>query len=62
MPTGPKTRWSSAATLTAEEALEQNVIEFIATDLDDLLQQVNGYEVTMKSGEQELATRKCRCR
>lgn len=46
----------SAATLTAEEALEQNVIEFIATDLDDLLQQVNGYKVKMKSGEQELAT------
>jgi membrane-bound serine protease (ClpP class) len=46
----------SAATLTAEEALEQNVIEFVAADLDDLLQQVNGYPVTMKSGAQELAT------
>jgi membrane-bound serine protease (ClpP class) len=46
----------SAATLSAEEALEQNVIEFIAKDLDDLLRQLNGYEVAMKSGDQAIAT------
>jgi len=34
-----------AATLTAREALEQNVIDLIADDLDDLLQSVNGREV-----------------
>ena len=34
-----------AATLTAEEALEMNVIEFIADDHADLLEQVNGHEI-----------------
>ena len=37
----------NAATLTATEALEKNVIEFIAIDRGDLLKQVHGYEVTM---------------
>jgi membrane-bound serine protease (ClpP class) len=35
--------------LTAEEALEENVIEFVAEDLDDLLQQMDGY-VTVPKG------------
>jgi membrane-bound serine protease (ClpP class) len=39
----------NAATLTATEALEMNVIEFIATDRGDLLRQVNGYEVEVDS-------------
>jgi membrane-bound serine protease (ClpP class) len=39
----------NAATLTATDALEMNVIEFIATDRGDLLGQVNGYEVEVNS-------------
>ena len=38
-----------AATLTAEEALEMNVIEFIAEDHADLLEQVNDHEVKLNS-------------
>ncbi len=34
-----------AETLTAREALEQNVVDFIADDRADLLRQVDGYEV-----------------
>jgi len=34
-----------AATLTAREALEQNVIEFIAEDHAELLEMVNGHEI-----------------
>jgi len=40
---------TEAATLTAKEALEQNVIEFIAENHADLLQQLDGYEVKMDS-------------
>ncbi len=39
----------NAATLTATDALEQNVIEFIADNRSDLLKQVNGYEVEIDS-------------
>lgn len=39
----------NAATLTATDALEQNVIEFIAVNRSDLLKQVNGYEVEIDS-------------
>jgi membrane-bound serine protease (ClpP class) len=45
-----------AATLTATEALEQNVIEFIADDQADLLQQLNGYEVEVQSETMALNT------
>ena len=45
-----------AATLTAREALEQNVVDFIAKDRADLLQQVNGYEVEVDSEPRTLAT------
>ena len=37
MPTGAEDAVIDAATLTAEEALEMNVIEFIAEDHADLL-------------------------
>jgi membrane-bound serine protease (ClpP class) len=47
---------TEAATLTAEEALEQNVIEFIASDHADLLQQLDGYEVKMDSEQVALDT------
>ena len=47
---------TEAATLTAEEALEQNVIEFIATDHADLLEQLDGYEVKVDSEQVALET------
>jgi membrane-bound serine protease (ClpP class) len=46
----------NAATLTAREALEQNVIEFIAEDHADLLRQLDGYEVRVQSETLALAT------
>ena len=45
-----------AATLTAKEALELNVIEFIANDHSDLLAQVNGLELEVDSETVALAT------
>jgi membrane-bound serine protease (ClpP class) len=45
-----------AATATAEEALELNVIDFIAEDHADLLSQVNGHEVKVGSETVTLAT------
>jgi membrane-bound serine protease (ClpP class) len=47
---------TEAATLTAREALEQNVIEFIAEDHADLLEQLDGYEVRMDSQQVALTT------
>ena len=37
---------TEAANLTASEALEQNVVEFIASDLSDLLAQIDGMTLT----------------
>lgn len=45
-----------ASTLTANEALEQNVIEFVARDQAELLQLVNGFEVEIDSNVVTLAT------
>ncbi|MGM0534530.1 MAG: NfeD family protein [Pseudomonadota bacterium] len=45
-----------AVNLTAREALEQNVIDVVATDLEDLLTQVDGRTVVMEDGERTLAT------
>ncbi len=39
----------NAATLTATDALEQNVIEFVAENRTDLLKQINGYAVKIDS-------------
>ncbi len=39
--------------LTAEEALEEELIDFIATDVNDLLAKLNGFEVTRLEGEIE---------
>ena len=47
---------TEAATLTAEEALEMNVIDFIATDHADLLKQLDGHEVKMGSEQVALET------
>ena len=45
-----------AVNLGATDALEQNVIDVVATDLDDLLAQVDGRSVNMERGEATLAT------
>ena len=37
--------------LTAEEALEENLIDFMAADFTDLLEKLEGFEVTRFSGE-----------
>lgn len=42
--------------LTANQALEQNVINVVARNLDDLLSQIDGMRVVMESGEYTLAT------
>lgn len=40
---------TEAATLTAEEALDQNVIDFIAVDLSDLLAKADGFETEVNN-------------
>ena len=45
-----------AETLTAREALEQNVVDFIADDRADLLRQVDGYEVKVNTNLETLST------
>jgi membrane-bound serine protease (ClpP class) len=45
-----------AATLTAKEALEENVIEFIAADHAELLELVNGLELEVNNETVTLAT------
>jgi len=45
-----------AATLTANEALEENVIEFIAADHAELLQLVDGLEIELETRTVTLAT------
>jgi membrane-bound serine protease (ClpP class) len=45
-----------AATLTADAALDQNVVDIVAVDLADLLRQVNGLEVEIDSQAVTLAT------
>ncbi|WP_019589347.1 MULTISPECIES: nodulation protein NfeD [unclassified Thioalkalivibrio] len=42
--------------LTATDALEKNVIDFVADNLDDLLAQLDGHTVKLMSGERELVT------
>lgn len=45
-----------AASITANTALEINVIDLIADDIDDLLTQIDGRTVAVASGEKTLAT------
>ena len=40
--------------LTAEEALEEGLIDFIASDFDDLMEQLNGFEVKRFDGSTEI--------
>jgi membrane-bound serine protease (ClpP class) len=46
-----------AATLTADEALKEHVIEIVATDLRDLLAQADGRKVTVNGQERIIATK-----
>lgn len=45
-----------AATLTATQALEQNVVEILADDLESLLEQAHGREVRLRTGSVTLDT------
>ena len=45
-----------AIAVTADEALEVNLIDFIADDTEDLLQALNGFTVQMPTGERTLKT------
>lgn len=45
-----------AVNLTASEALEQNVIDVVARDLGDLLEQMDGMSVIMEGGDTTLET------
>jgi membrane-bound serine protease (ClpP class) len=45
-----------AKSATASEALELGVIDFVASDLDDLLAQMDGFEVTVGSDQVTLQT------
>ncbi|MCG7600186.1 nodulation protein NfeD [Halomonas sp. McH1-25] len=45
-----------AVNLTARQALEQNVTDVVATDIDDLLVQIDGREVVMHDGTHTLRT------
>jgi membrane-bound serine protease (ClpP class) len=47
---------TEAATLTANEALEKNVIDFVATDRDALLQMLDGHEVEVAGEKRTLST------
>ncbi|WP_043527562.1 NfeD family protein [Litchfieldella xinjiangensis] len=58
---GRNADWAEAAVreavnLTASEALERNVIDVVASDLDDLLAQLDGREVVMDDGTRILDT------
>ncbi|MCI0510249.1 nodulation efficiency protein NfeD [Chromohalobacter marismortui] len=58
---GRNARWAEravreAANLTANEALEANVIEIVANDLDALLTQLDGRRVVMDDGTRTLST------
>jgi membrane-bound serine protease (ClpP class) len=47
---------TEAATLTAAEALEQNVIDFVASDREELLALINGHEIEVAGKTHVLAT------
>lgn len=46
-----------AATLTADEALRQNVIEAVARDIPDLLMKIDGRKITINDVERTLSTK-----
>ena len=46
----------NAAAVSAKEAYDIGLIDFIATDVPDLLRQLDGYQISTNSGEQTLST------
>ena len=46
-----------AATLTADEARKEGVIDIVARDLDDLLAKIDGRKITINAAEHTIATR-----
>ncbi|RJR30045.1 MAG: nodulation protein NfeD [Desulfobacteraceae bacterium] len=46
-----------SVSITAEEALNKNVIDLIAGDLDDLMRKLDGREVTLQKGKVTLSTK-----
>lgn len=46
-----------AATLTAEDALTERVIDVVARDLDDLLEKVDGRSITINNVQHKIATK-----
>lgn len=48
---------TEAATLTAAEALENNVIDFVATDREDLLKLLDGHEIEVAGETRTLSTK-----
>jgi membrane-bound serine protease (ClpP class) len=58
---GRNAEWAERAvresvSLSAEEALAKNVVEIVATDVADLLRQLDGRKVATSAGERSLAT------
>jgi membrane-bound serine protease (ClpP class) len=54
---GRNAEWAEAAvregiSATATEALDLGVVEYVAEDLDDLLQQIDGVEVDLQNGQE----------
>ncbi len=45
-----------SVSITADEAVDKNVIDFVAADMDDLLEIINDREVSVKSGTIKLDT------
>ena len=45
-----------AKAVSASEALQAGLIDFIATDVNDLLRQLDGFKVSTPAGEQTLRT------
>jgi membrane-bound serine protease (ClpP class) len=60
--TGRNADWVERAiresvSITAEEAMERNVVDLVALDVDDLLAQIDGREITLRSAKVVLSTR-----
>ncbi|MEA1936452.1 MAG: nodulation protein NfeD [Thermodesulfobacteriota bacterium] len=59
---GRDTKWVEEAirkskSITAEEALKKNVIDFVAVDIKHLLEKLDGKEITLSSGKVVLKTK-----
>ncbi len=46
-----------SVSITADEAVEKNVVDLVAADMDELLQDIDGREVSVRSGTVELDTK-----